>query len=160
MNIKNLTNPKKDENQKKGSALAGGLGLAVAMALGATLGILFAPKEGAETQKDLVEKAQQLARQFNKNREDVQATVKNIFGEVSDELEKNYLEVQGDILAQLDELKGKTDLTQKKYNEMIADTVSNFSKGKKWSKNVIKNLQDSFGDAWEEMNGKNGKADK
>lgn len=138
-----------DSSDQKGKGpLSAGLGFAIAMALGATLGILFAPKEGSETQKDIMDKAQQLAKKFNKNREDVQAIVKNIFGEVSDELEKDYLELQGDILATADDLKDKTELTQKKYDEIVHDAVKQFSKGKKWTEKSVHSLIEEFKKDW------------
>ena len=49
------------------SPLSTGLGLAIAVALGASLGILFAPKKGSETQKDISEKASLLAKKFKKH---------------------------------------------------------------------------------------------
>ncbi len=138
-------------NQKGKGPLSAGLGFAIAMALGATLGVLFAPKEGVETQKDIMEKAQQLAKKINKSREDVQTTVKNIFGEVSDDLEKNYLELQGNILAQMDDMEDQAELTQKKYDEIVSETVKEFSKDKKWSQKIVKNLKENFSEAWKEL---------
>ncbi|MFA5828915.1 MAG: YtxH domain-containing protein [Candidatus Gracilibacteria bacterium] len=138
-----------DSSDQKGKGpLSAGLGFAIAMALGATLGILFAPKEGTETQKDIMDKAQQLAKKFNKNREDVQTIVKNIFGEVSDELEKDFLELQGDILATADDIKDKTELTQKKYDEIVHDAVKQFSKGKKWTEKSVHSLIEEFKKDW------------
>jgi len=155
MNAKTFLNPLKDKQednqQKVKNSFGRGLSMAIAVALGATLGILFAPKEGAETQKDIWEKAQQLAKNFNKNREDVQETIKNIFGEVSEELEKSYLEIQGDIFAQIDEIKDKADFTEKKYHEIVAHTIKEFSKGKKWSQATIERLQENFGEAWKDV---------
>lgn len=145
-------NQKKVANHAKGpNPLSAGLGLAIAMALGATLGILFAPKEGSETQKDIAEKAHHLAKKFNKSRADLQKSVKVIFGEVSDELEKNYLELQGDILAQWDLVQDKAELTQKKYNEIVSDKIKEFARSKKWSERVIKKLQENFVKDWDEI---------
>lgn len=140
-------------NHKNNSdhTLAKGLGIAVFMALGAAIGMIFAPKEGTETQKDIVEKAQKLAKKFNRSRADLQKTVQSIFGEVSEELEKNYLELQGDILAHIDHLHAKAELTQKKYDEVLDEKVTKFSQEKKWSEKVLKNLKQSFVDAWEEV---------
>lgn len=143
---------KKDIRQPKGNnPLSAGLGLAIAMALGATLGVLFAPKEGSETQKDIMEKAQHLAKKFKKSRADIQKSVKNIFGEVSDELEKNYLELQGNILAQWDHIQDKAELTQRKYNEIVSEKTKEFSRSKKWSEKIIKKLQENFVKDWNEL---------
>ena len=143
----NEDNTKKD-GEKKGHLLSTGLGFAVAMALGATLGVLFAPKEGTETQKDIAEKAMLLAKKFNKSRKEVQAAVKDIFGEVTEELEKNYLELQGEILASIDDIKDIKELTENKYDQIVQDVVKHFSKGKKWTEKAIKNLIEELKKDW------------
>lgn len=136
-------------DHKSNGALSAGLGFAVAVALGATLGVLFAPKEGAETQKDITEKAKELAKSFKKTRKEIQASLENIFGEVTKELEENYLELQGHILASVDEIKDKADLNQKKYDEIVEDVVKGFSKGKKWTERSIRDLIKELQKDWE-----------
>lgn len=141
---------KKDEKNENAThskgGLTAGLGIAVAMALGATLGILFAPKEGTETQKDIMEKAHELAKKFKKSRKEVQETLKNIFGEVTKELEENYLELQGNILAQLDDI--KDELTEKKYYKIVQDAVTQFSEDKKWTEKSIHSLVSELQKDW------------
>ncbi len=130
------------------SPLSTGLGLAIAVALGASLGILFAPKKGSETQKDISEKASLLAKKFKKSRGEVQESVKNIFGEVTKELEESYLEVHGNILASLDNIKDEADLTQKKYNEIVQNAVDDLSKDKEWAEKSIKGLIKDLQKEW------------
>ncbi len=154
MDTKQHKNPKveKENDKPKGkSPLAAGLGFAVAVALGATLGVIFAPKEGSKTQKDIIDKAQELAKKFKKGREDIQKNVEQIFGEVSEDLEKSYLELQGNILAQWDHIEDQGELTQKNYKKIVDDTIKEFSKGKKWSEKALKNLKENFEQAWEDL---------
>lgn len=130
--------PTNDDHQGKSSLLSKGLGLAIAMALGATIGLFLTPKNGQENQKELMDKAKEVAKRFKKSRADIQETLQNIFGEVSEELEKDYLEVQGNIAAQVEEIKDKAELTHKKYDEIIQDTVEKFSAGKDWTEKSMK----------------------
>lgn len=140
---------------KNHNPIASGLGFAIAMAIGATLGVLFAPKEGSKTQKDVMKKASELAKGFNKGRKEVQEAVQNIFGEVTEEFEKDYLEIQGNVIAAIDELKDKSDLTHKKYKEIVEDTVAAFSKGKHWAKKTIDALTEELQNGWDDVNKNN-----
>lgn len=135
MNTQDITHQKMD---KSSSSI--GLGLAIAMTLGATLGVLFAPKEGSETQKEIIDKVHELAKKFKKTRKEMQLTIENIFGKVTKELEKNYLELQGNILASLDGVKDSAELSKEKYDEIVKNVVDKFSKGKKWTDKSIKAL--------------------
>lgn len=144
----NTDNSTKKEDQKGGHPLSTGLGLAVAMGIGATLGILFAPKEGTETQKDLMQKGKELAKNFKKTRKEIQETLQSTFGEVSEMLEKSYLELQGNILAQVDDIKDKAELTREKYDEIVENAVKQFSKGKKWTEKNINALTKELQKDW------------
>ena len=134
--------------QKSKNPLAAGLGFAIAMALGASLGILLAPKKGTETQKDISEKAAELAKKFKKTRKEMQESLENIFGEVTKELEENYLELQGNILAAVDDIKDQAELTEKIYDEIVQDAVEQFSKSKKWSEKSIHSLMKELKKDW------------
>jgi gas vesicle protein len=138
---------KKEENHGGGAAL---LGLGIAMAIGGALGVMFAPKSGEELRQDTMDKAKEIAKSFNKTRAEVTAMVESIFGTVSDELERNYLEVRGDVLASIEDLQKKGELTKAKYEHQVEKSVKEFSKKKKWteqqSKKLLKNLQEAWDD--------------
>lgn len=137
---------KKNENGSRSKKIfPKGSELALVVALGESLETFFAPKEGAEIKKDIIKKARELAKKFKKNRKEMKEILRNIFGEVTQELEESYLKLQEDILAKLDDVKDDSGLTQKKYNGIVKDVVINFSKEKKWAKKsvdaLIKKLQ-------------------
>lgn len=113
MNTQDIMNQKTNK-----SPSSKGVGPAIAMTPGATLGVLFAPKEDAETY----------------------ATVESIFGEVTKELEEDYRELRGNILAKLDDFHAKAELGKEKYDEVVKEVVEHFSKGKKWTEKSIKAL--------------------
>lgn len=140
-----MNNEKDDKD--KGPNL---LGIAVAMAIGATLGLIFAPKSGEEMRKETVEKAKEIARRFKETREEVTNAVNDIFGEVSEELEKNYIELKANVLAMVEDLKEQGELTKENFQKTIDDAVKQFSKGKKMSENTIRKLIKNLENTWKD----------
>ena len=141
-------NNEKNYHKDKGSNL---LGIAVAMAIGAALGLIFAPKSGEEMRQETAEKAKEIARKFKKTREEVASTVKEIFGEINDELERNYIEIRANVLTMLEDLKERGEVTKENYQKMVEKTVKQFSKGKKWSETAIKKLREDLESSWDEI---------
>ena len=114
-----------EHGQKKHSHI---LGWAIAMALGAALGVMFAPKKGEETREELREHAKRIAERFSETKAQVQEKVKRVFGDVSDEFERDYIELRGHFLAAVNDLrKSKERLTQRRYNDMVDEVVKNSS---------------------------------
>lgn len=143
-------------DKKNKSLLVGPLGWAIAAAFGAAIGLLLAPKPGAELQEDVRKKAQELADKFKKTKEEVQKTIQDAFGELTaeeeEELSKNYLELRGEILAKVDEMKERgEELSQKIYNKIVRDTVTTFAKGKKWAQDATDKLAKELEKDWEEL---------
>lgn len=146
---------KKEEEQKKdehkGGAGGALLGLGVAMAIGGALGLIFAPKSGEEMREDTMDQAKKIAKKFNKTRAEVTAMVESIFGSVTDELERNYLEVRGDVMAAIEDLQEKGELTKAKYEKEVDKAVKQFAKNKKWTEQQAKKLSKNLEDAWEDI---------
>lgn len=125
------------------------LGVAVAAAIGAALGLVLAPKSGKQLRKELVKQAGTLAKKFGKTRTQVQEIVYSTFGKVSNELEHNYIEIRAQVLAMIEQLGAKSKLTQKKYHAIVEEAVGLYSKGKKWTKEVVSKLVDDLKAEWE-----------
>jgi gas vesicle protein len=133
-----------------GKAMAAGtLGFLVASSIGAALGVLFAPKAGADTRHDMAEKARQLAWRFNRSRAEVQASVEKVFGKVSQDLEEAYLQVRGEILAAMDELE-PGQKTKAAYKDIVNQAVHTVSKGRRWTKNQVDKLMAHLEGEYEE----------
>lgn len=151
-NERALKNPKMPEAPmgRKHHHLGRTLGIAAAAVIGAAIGIMFAPKSGEETREEIMQKAKNIAKKFDMTREDIQKNVKEVFGEVSDDLEKAYLEIRGSILAYAEEINEKNKLTQKEYNELVDEVVKDYSKGKKWAEKTIEHLIKNIQKTWKE----------
>lgn len=127
------------------------LSYALAGIAGVTLGLLFAPKEGSEFRHDIMEKAKELSKHFNKNREQLQEDIKEIWGEVTDELEKDYVELRSSFLATIDDVKDKANFTFKKYEEIVDDVVTEFTDDRGWTHSQKNKLAKHLKNEWESM---------
>lgn len=138
------------DNRSNNLAL-GALGIAVAGAIGAALGLAFAPQKGEKTRDDIRKKAEELAAGFKQKREDVQKTLTEMFGNVSDDLEQAYVEIRGNILAGLDDLKAKKKATQANFEKLVDEVVDEAAKSGKWAKDKVKAMTDKVKSEWEDF---------
>ncbi len=138
----------------------GALGLAVAAAIGAAIGLVFAPQSGEKTRKDLWNKAQDIASGFNETRESVQKFLTETFGRVSDDLEQAYVEIQGRVLAAIDDLSDKAELTQKRYREIVAEAVISIAEGKDWADKEVQAISKKLEGEWDKVKARINKAPK
>ena len=127
------------------------LGLAIAGALAAGIGLFLRSEKGHEVREDVSVKAKELASRFQQKREDLQEKVSKVFGELTDDLETSYLEVQGKILADVHSMKKGAELTRDKFDDMVDKAVDEFTKDRKWSEGVAKELKSNLKQDWKEI---------
>lgn len=125
------------------------LGYVLTLLFGATLGLLFAPKDGSALRSGLVKKMKNLSTRFNRNREQLQTDIQEIWGEVTDELEQDYSELRNKLFASLEEVKDKANLTRKKYDELVDDIVDSYSEERDWKHSSVSRLQKHIKNEWE-----------
>lgn len=123
--------------------------LGVLATIAGTLGWIYSKNDNEEIADDIMDKAKNIAKQFKKTAGQVQETIKDIFGEINDELKKSYLSIQSEILTQIDELKEQGSLTKKKYDNAVEDIVNRYAKETKWGKDQINKLIKNFQANWE-----------
>ena len=70
---------------------------------------------------------------------------------MSDELEKDYVQVRANVMAEIDELKDKKNLTKDRYNELVSKAIRSYSKGKEWTKESIQDLKKHFEGEWNDI---------
>lgn len=133
------------------SIIAGAFGLAVAAALGAAAGLLFAPQSGAKTRDEIGKKAEAIATTFKQSREEIQEWLTEIFGTVNDTLEEAYLNIRGHILAGIDEVADKAQMTQKAYEKIVDDVVKEASKDRDWAEEKVQALAKKFKGEWKKI---------
>lgn len=138
------------DDEQKQKVNVGKMGLAIAATIGTALGLMYILKE-TEQEKELKKKADELAKKFHKTRKQIQENVKNIFGDVSEELEKKYLELRGNILAELDYIRERALLDKNKYEALIDRAVKEFSKDKKWPEKSVEELKKELKGEWNEI---------
>lgn len=127
------------------------LALTVAATIATGLGLLFGTRKGEEIQDDIKDKATEMAGKFNKTREQIQDQIKKSFDEISDELEYAYLEVHSILLTELDARKKDSPLKESEFDKMVDGAVKEFSKGRDWTKEKLKKLNQTLKEDWEEV---------
>lgn len=130
------------------------LGLAIAGLVAGAVGLLFTTERGREIREEVSDKAKELAKKFEHRREEIQKNVKEIFGEVTDDLERAYIDVRSLALTAMDELKERGQLTKVKYEAAIADIVEDFAKERDLSKKETENLKKSLVGDWDSLKAK------
>ncbi len=129
----------------------GRMGLLIAAAIGAILGLFFAPKRGEETREEVINKAKDLMEKFHQNRAEIQSNIKEIFGEVSEELEQNYMDLREKILSQMEEMRKRQNLNESKFKRIVYDKVQELAKQKDWSKSEVQRLIENLQEDWESL---------
>lgn len=148
---------KKQDTQEKESKKSSGmsrpsaLGLAVAAAIATGMGILYNSNKAKRVKEEFKEKAAEMAQNFHKKRSEIKRNVESIFGEVSDELEEIYIDLHGRLMAEVDELKDKAELTEEKYDTLVDQVVEEYSQGREWSRDMVRNLKDDLVDDWKQF---------
>lgn len=106
--------------------------VALGAIIGATIGLLNAPKKGSELRDELTKDGEKLWRQLKITKKQIDPMVKSVFGEVSPETLKIWAKAKADILARV--VKEGANLTQEKYNRIVDSAVKRATKSVKWEK--------------------------
>lgn len=127
------------------------IGAAFAAILGATAGLLFAPKPGKQLRKDLAKQAKTLKKNIQETSEDLQEKVHSTFENLGNKLESHYAELKAQVLAAIEQLDSKVKLTQKKYNAIVEEVVALYTKEKEMAEETIKELVARLQDEWNHL---------
>ena len=127
------------------------LAIALAGIVGAGLGIIFAPKSGEKTREEIAHRAENLAEKFKKSKRDIQHALMKVFGKVSDELEKDYVQIRANVVAEIDALHSKKKFTKERYDTLVEKAIKAYAKGKDWTRESIEDLRRHFEDEWQDM---------
>lgn len=142
---------KNEANSAGRGIVAGALGVAVAAALGAAAGMLFAPQSGAKTREELGKKAEELATTFKQSKDEIHAWLTEVFGTVTDTLEEAYLTIRGNILAAVDAVEDKAKFSQKAYEKIVDDVLKEAGKDKEWAEEKVAALAKRFKGEWKKI---------
>lgn len=127
-----------------------GLGLVIGAVGGALAGLFLAPKSGKALRKDAKKKYNELVKLL-KDKE-VDKKVKQIYGKVTVEGKKLYLEVKEELAVALANLKESIeDIDRDTYVEKVDEVVKNLQKTSKGSVDTAKKLKDELVKDWEKL---------
>lgn len=126
---------------------------AILASIGGALGFILSKQKNKEEDitNDIVEKGKEIAKKFKKSMSDIESNIKEIFGNISENLKEKYLELQAEILAGIDEMDEKKELTQKKYNKLVSDVVERYAKAEEWTEEQKDKLIEIINNNWDEV---------
>lgn len=125
--------------------------LALGGVIGVAIGLLKAPKKGAELKDDLSREAERIWKKLKITKKQVDATVKKTLGEVSPETLRVYAKAKSEILTRV--AKYKDGITKKHYEEIVDSVVKRVTKSKRL-KPGLKKLSKEFKGMWKNISSK------
>lgn len=126
-------------------------GAAFAAAIGAVIGLLFAPKPGKQMRKDIAKQANTLKKNIQDKSSEIQERVYSTFENVEEQLEKHYAELKVQVLAAVEQLDSKVRLTEKKYHAIVDRVVSLYTEGKEWTEETVQSLTKKLKKEWSKL---------
>lgn len=117
-------------------------------AIGATLGMLNAPKKGKEITKDLEREAKLLWSKMNKSKKEINTLIEKTFGELSPETIAMYAKAKTQIMARV--IKYRSELNKKKYDQIVDSVMKNLTKSKTRQKQLVQ-LKKEFKKTWRDL---------
>ena len=138
-------------HEKEGGMSA--LGIAIAAVAGAALGVFFTSKRTAHLRKDMLEKGKYLVKKFQKNRREIQEHIRDIFGDVNDDLERSYADIQRTVKGAVEEAKQTGQLTRERFGDIVRQAVYSVRSriATAWNEEINGKLLSHFEKGWEEM---------
>lgn len=120
--------------------------------IGAVAGILFAPKSGKETRKDVVSLAESVGNAIKDTSDVFTKKVQSTFGVVNTQTKTTYRTIKAELLTRLTRLKttGKT-IDKQAYEQVVGEVVEAFKNDLAGSKEAGKKLVAIFRADWERV---------
>lgn len=127
-----------------------GWGIAIGTVLGGLAAFFLSPNSGKENRELVAKKVKELEKLLEEKNLD--KVVKDIFGEVSEEAKKIFLQAKKDLIKKIAELKETIDnIDKEKFKEMVDEVVNKVqSEAKRESKEMSK-LKEHLIKEWNKM---------
>lgn len=138
-------------SEKEGGISA--FGIAIAAAAGAALGVFFTSKRTAHLRKDMIEKGKCIVKRFHKNRMEMKEHIRDIFGEVNNDLERSYADIHRTVKDAVEEAKQTGQLTRERFGDIVRQAVYSVRSriATAWNEEINGKLLSHFEKGWEEM---------
>jgi|SRR3989339_369096 len=130
----------------------GGFKFVLGGIIGATLGILLAPKAGKETREDIKELAVKISGKIRSSADETKQRVKDIFGKVNDEAMLKYEQVRAAVVSKIASIKtaGK-EIDKDKYGSVVDEVVVSFKKDFESSKDGLQKVAKYLKKDWDKV---------
>jgi gas vesicle protein len=126
-----------------------GIGLLIGTLVGGIAALFLSPKSGKENREEVIKKAKQL-KKLLENRELLDAKVKEVFGEATEEAKAIYLKTKDEIIEQLSNLKGKiNEIDKEEYIKIVGEVTNNIQKEFKKDAKILARLKEQLVNDWE-----------
>ncbi len=131
-----------------------GFGLTIGTVLGGLAAFFLSPTSGKQNREEAAKKFAELKKLLEEK--ELEAKIKEIFGEWSDEAKQKYLEVKDQLAKRLAQLKEKiNEIDKEKYvkvvNEITVELKKEFEKEAKFTGKIADKLHDSLVEDWKKI---------
>ncbi|MBI2051843.1 YtxH domain-containing protein [Candidatus Roizmanbacteria bacterium] len=130
-----------------------GLGFLFGAVSGALAGVFFAPKSGKMMRREAKKKYKELVALLKEK--EVDKRVEEIFGKVTDESKRIFLQVKEDLLVSLANLKERLEeIDEGRYMRAVENAVTNVKENFEDKKEKLERLKNYLADQWKKLNSK------
>ncbi len=127
-----------------------GIGLLVGTVLGGLAALFLSPTTGEENRKLVAKKIKELEKLLEEH--ELDAKVKEIFGEVTDEVRDLYKKAKKEVVERLAALKETIEhIDKKKYEGVVAETVAILKKEVKREAKDMEKLKEALLKEWKKL---------
>jgi gas vesicle protein len=126
-----------------------GMGVVIGTILGGVAALFLSPTSGKENREMVVAKFKELQKMIEEAK--IEETLREIYGEVTEEGEKMYKVARKEILKRMDELKDRVDeIDKEKYMAIVEDAMEKVQNEVETKADKIAELKKYFMSGWNE----------
>lgn len=127
-----------------------GLGVLLGTIIGGLSALFLSPASGKENREEVVKKVSELKRLLQEH--ELEARIKEIFGEVTDEAKKFYFQAKDKVILKTAELKEKiSEVDKEKYASLVGLVVKELKKEAKYTEKILEKLEKHLSEDWKKI---------
>ncbi len=127
-----------------------GLGIFLGTVIGGLTALFLSPSSGKKNREEVVKKVKELKRLLQEH--ELDKKVKEIFGEVTEEVKNFYLNAKDKVIEKAAELKEKvSEVDKEKYAKLAEMVVHELKKEAKYTEKILEKLEKNLADDWKKI---------